>query len=457
MNLNARLKQPSVPPRLAEGPSARLSEAPSALAPEIYYELKGSLHGRIVDRLNLESVSRLSREQLSEEIAALLAQMVAEENLPLNRREREQMVLELIDEIMGLGPLEALMRDTTVSDILVNTFHTIYVERGGRLQRTGLRFRDNDHLQQTINRIVSRVGRRVDETSPMVDARLPDGSRVNAIIPPLAVDGPILSIRRFGGAPLRIEDLLRIGSMTEPMRLFVDAAVKSKLNVLVSGGTGTGKTTMLNALSSFIPGHERIVTIEDAAELQLQQQHVVRLETRPPNVEGKGEILTRDLVRNSLRMRPDRIIVGEIRSAEVIDMLQAMNTGHEGSMATIHANTPRDALTRMMAMIGMSGLNVTEQVVSQMIARALDLIVQLHRGADGTRRIVSISEITGTEGTIIQMQDIFAFKQRGVDAEGRAVGEFGATGIRPRCIDRLERCGFDLPPEIFVPQREARR
>ncbi|WP_394831305.1 CpaF family protein [Pendulispora rubella] len=454
MSLDARLKPPSGTPARASQPDA----AP-ALAPDIYYGLKAQLHTRVVDRLDLETLSRLTPEQLTQELTGILARMVTDTNLPLNRREREKMVHELIDDILGLGPLEALMRDTAISDILVNTFGTIYVERGGRLELTPLRFRDNEHLQQTINRIVSRVGRRVDETSPMVDARLPDGSRVNAIIPPLAVDGPILSIRRFGGAPLRTDDLVRTGAMTAAMRSFLEACVKSKFNVLVAGGTGTGKTTMLNALSSFIPNYERIVTIEDAAELQLQQSHVVRLETRPPNVEGKGEVLTRDLVRNSLRMRPDRIIVGEIRSVEILDMLQAMNTGHEGSMATLHANSSRDALTRMMAMIGMSGLNVTEQVVSQMIARALDLIVQLQRGGDGKRRIVAISEVTGTEGTTIQMQDIFVFRQRGVDAEGRAVGDFFSTGIRPRCAERLERAGFNLPPEIFTPMdnRQVRR
>ena len=444
MSLDVRLRQPN-------GVAARPvhAEPTDVLAPDAYYALKASLHARVVDRLDLETLNRLTTEQLTKELTGLLAQMVADTSFPLNRRERETMVHELIDDILGLGPLETLMRDTTISDILVNTFDTIYVERGGRLEVTALRFRDNEHLQQTINRIVSRVGRRVDETSPMVDARLPDGSRVNAIIPPLAVDGPILSIRRFGGAPLRVDDLVRTGAMSPEMRDFLEPCVKARLNILVAGGTGTGKTTMLNALSSFIPNYERIVTIEDAAELQLQQSHIVRLETRPPNVEGRGEVLTRDLVRNSLRMRPDRIIVGEIRSVEILDMLQAMNTGHEGSMATLHANSARDALTRMMAMIGMSGLNVTEQVVSQMIARALDLIVQLHRSADGKRRIVAISEVTGTEGTVIQMQDIFVFRQRGVDADGCAVGEFVATGLRPRCIERLERTGFRIAPELF--------
>jgi pilus assembly protein CpaF len=448
MSLSERLKQSSA----ARASAADLTPAVNL---EIYHQLKTALHARVVDQLDLETLHQLAPEAIKVEIATLLGQMVSEGNLPLNRREREQMVQELLDEILGLGPLEALLRDLSISDILVNTYATIYIERYGRLEVTGLRFRDNDHLQQTINRIVARVGRRVDETSPMVDARLPDGSRVNAIIPPLAVDGPILSIRRFGGAPMRIEDLLQIGAMTDPMRAFLEGCVRARLNILVSGGTGTGKTTMLNALSSFIPTHERIITIEDAAELQLQQTHVVRLETRPPNVEGKGEIVTRDLVRNSLRMRPDRIIVGEIRSVEVIDMLQAMNTGHEGSMATVHANTPRDALTRMMAMIGMAGLNVTEQVVAQMIARALDVIVQLHRASDGKRRVVSISEVTGTDGNVLQMQDIFLWRQRGVDERGHVLGDFCATGVRPRCSERLERAGCALPPELFSTARRA--
>jgi pilus assembly protein CpaF len=450
MSLSERLKQSdTVRPAGAD--------LPGAVDVEIYYQLKSALHARIVDKLDLETLNRLTPSQLHGEIAGLLGGMVIDGNLPLNRREREQMVQELLDEILGLGPLEALLRDLTISDILVNTFSTIYVERHGRLEMTGLRFRDNDHLLQTINRIVSRVGRRVDETSPMVDARLPDGSRVNAIIPPLAVDGPILSIRRFGGTPLRIADLLHLGALTEPMAQFLEGCVRAKLNILISGGTGTGKTTMLNALSSFIPPTERVVTIEDAAELQLQQPHVVRLETRPANVEGRGEIVARDLVRNSLRMRPDRIIVGEIRSVEVLDMLQAMNTGHEGSMATVHSNSPRDALTRMVSMIGMSGINMSESVVSQTVSRALDLIVQLHRAGDGRRRIVSIAEITGAEGTVIQLQEIFTFKQLGLDGEGRVVGEFSATGVRPRCMERLTRAGIAMDETAFMPHAGGRR
>src|SRR5712692_3853654 len=447
MSLTARLRNAAV----ALPPSALASAAEASGGdPEGYQQLKAALHEQIVDRLDLQSLQRLSPAELRAELSRIVGSTVeAGTQLPLNRREREQLVQELIDEILGLGPLEALLRDPTISDILVNTFSTIYVERGGRLESTALRFRDNHHLLQTINRIVSRVGRRVDESSPMVDARLADGSRVNAIIPPLAVDGPILSIRRFGRSPLTVEGLLKMGSMTEPMRDFLRACVKGKLNVLISGGTGTGKTTMLNALSSFIPAQERIVTIEDAAELQLQQAHVVRLETRPSNIEGRGEVPTRDLVRNSLRMRPDRIIVGEIRSVEVLDMLQAMNTGHEGSMATIHSNSPRDALTRVSAMVGMSGVPVSEQVQTQMVARAISLVVQLHRGTDGRRRIVSISEITGTEGLVIQMQDIFVFRPRGVDAEGRELGDFTATGVRPRCSEKLVRAGCELDPELF--------
>jgi pilus assembly protein CpaF len=362
-------------------------------------------------------------------------------NMPLNRIERERLVQELLDEITGLGPLEALLADPTISDILVNRYDIVFIERAGKLTEVPVRFRDNDHLLQIINRIVNRVGRRIDETSPMVDARLPDGSRVNAIIPPLALDGPSLSIRRFGVRPLSSGDLVKIGTMTQQMQDFLAACIRAKLNILISGGTGTGKTTLLNALSSFIPGDERVVTIEDAAELQLQQRHVVRLETRPPNVEGQGAIIQRDLVRNSLRMRPDRIIVGEVRGAEVLDMLQAMNTGHEGSMTTVHANSPRDALGRLNAMVGMAGINFSEYVISQTLSRALDMLIHLNRGPDGKRRLVSISEITGTEGMVITMQDIFVFEQQGIDGDGNVVGEMLRTGIRPRCMEKILRAG----------------
>jgi pilus assembly protein CpaF len=447
MGLSDRLKQSSQAQTVAS------PEPSHGVDVEAYQRHKLAIHGRVVDQLDLSSLSRLPPDELRARITEMLGHLINEANLPINRREREQMLQELVDEVLGLGPLEALLRDPTISDILVNTFNTIYIERAGKLQRSPLRFRDNEHLLQIINRIVSKVGRRVDETSPMVDARLPDGSRVNAIIHPLAVDGPILSIRRFGAAPLKIDDMIRNESLTEDMRNFLEACVKARLNILISGGTGSGKTTMLNALSSFIPSRERVITIEDAAELQLQGEHVVRLETRPPNIEGRGEILTRDLVKNCLRMRPDRIIVGEIRSVEVVDMLQAMNTGHEGSMATIHANTPRDAMTRVMAMIGMSGLNMSEQVTCQMVSRSLDLVVQVARGQDGRRRLVSISELTGTEGTVIQMQEIFTYRQTGIDEAGNVAGNYMPTGVRPRCMSRLERVGLDLDPAVFTPGR----
>jgi pilus assembly protein CpaF len=441
--------------RLKSGPAGNsigIGPAPAGdyqqASSELFNAIKAQLHQQLIEALDLSSVDKMPREQLQEQLRLTVTGLLsAAPDLPLNRVERDRLVGELLDEVLGLGPLEALLRDSGISDILVNTASTVYIERGGKLELTGIRFHNNDHLQQIINRIVSRVGRRVDDSSPMVDARLPDGSRVNAIIPPLAIDGPILSIRRFGGKPLRFADMLRIGSVTPEMIGLVGACVRAKMNVLISGGTGTGKTTMLNALSSFIPDRERIVTIEDAAELQLQQKHVVRLETRPSNVEGRGEIVARDLVRNALRMRPDRIIVGEVRAAEVMDMLQAMNTGHEGSMTTIHANTPRDAMSRIEAMVGMSGVNMSESLVRQTIARSLEIIVQLSRGTDGRRRISSISEITGTEGTVITMQEIFRFEQTGVDKNGQLIGEFRATGVRPRALERIARFGID-PMEI---------
>ena len=416
----------------------------NTITPEAYGNIKAELHEQLIGKLDFTSIDKMPREQLNEELRITVTSLLAQlPDLPLNRIERDRLVGELLDEVTGLGPLENLLRDNTISDILVNTANTVYIERRGKLELTGIRFRDNGHLQQIINRIVSRVGRRVDDSSPMVDARLPDGSRVNAIIPPLAIDGPILSIRRFGGKPLQFQSLVKIGSVTPQMVGLIAACVKAKMNMLISGGTGTGKTTLLNALSAFIPDSERIVTIEDAAELQLQQKHVVRLETRPPNVEGRGEIVARDLVRNALRMRPDRIIVGEVRAAEVMDMLQAMNTGHEGSMTTIHANTPRDAMSRIEAMVGMSGVNMSETLVRQTIARSLEIIVQLSRGTDGKRRVASISEITGTEGNVVTMQEIFKFEQTGTDADGKILGEFKATGVRPRAFERIARYGID--------------
>jgi pilus assembly protein CpaF len=408
-----------------------------------FQALKGEFHRRIVDKLDLQSLQALPPERLREELRALLADQIASARVPLNQAERERMVQELLDELTGLGPLEPLLRDESLSDILVNTYAQVFVERAGKLEPTQVRFDDNDHLLRVIGRIVSRVGRRVDETSPMVDARLPDGSRVNAIIPPLALDGPILSIRRFGVVGIRAQDLVRLGSATPAAMGFLGACVRAKLNVLVSGGTGSGKTTLLNALSAFIPDSERIVTIEDSAELKLQQRHIVRLETRPPNIEGKGEITTRDLVRNSLRMRPDRIVVGEVRSDEVLDMLQAMNTGHEGSMTTVHANSSRDALSRLESMVGMSGIPLTETAIRQTISRALNVIVQLARGTDGKRRVIGVAEITGTEGPTITMQEIYRFEQRGTDAQGRVLGELVATGLRPRVMDRIQRAGVD--------------
>jgi len=452
MALRERLRQKTL-----DSASLQTSNAPSAwmkVEQEAYQSLKAELHQRLIDKIDLTTLEKLSTDQVRSELLTILHGIVSKSNIPLNRSERDHMVQELLDEVTGLGPLEPLLGDNSVTDILVNGASQVYVERRGQLQLTAVRFRDNDHLRQIINRIVARVGRRVDETSPMVDARLPDGSRVNAIIPPLALDGPLLSIRRFGDSRLKVRDLITLGSVTPEMLGFMGACVKAKVNMLISGGTGTGKTTLLNALSYFIPENERVVTIEDAAELQLQQQHVARLETRPPNIEGKGEVVARDLVRNSLRMRPDRIIVGEVRAAEVLDMLQAMNTGHEGSMTTVHANSPRDALTRLETMIGMSGVPLSEQVARQSIARGIQVLVHLGRQVDGRRRVTSVSEITGVEGTVITMQEIFRFDQQRISSEGRVVGEFVQTGIRPKIMERIEQFGID-PAAVVRPFLEA--
>jgi pilus assembly protein CpaF len=436
MGLTDRIRQ-------RQGGNGADASAVAGVSAQVFYDLKTDLHRRVVDSLDLKSLEKLPPERLREQLKSVVSPLLAGANVPLNQAERDQMVQDLLDELTGLGPLEPLLRDGSISDILVNTYSTVYVERAGKLELTPVRFTDDDHLLRIINRIVSRVGRRVDETSPMVDARLPDGSRVNAIIPPLAIDGPVLSIRRFGVSPLKAGDLVALGTLSSECLEFLGACVKAKLNILISGGTGTGKTTLLNALSAFVPVQERIVTIEDSAELQLQQRHVVRLETRPPNIEGEGAIVARDLVRNSLRMRPDRIIVGEVRSDEVLDMLQAMNTGHEGSMTTIHANSARDALARMEAMVGMSGIPLSDAYIRQTIARALHLVVQLGRGTDGRRRVLSLAEITGTEGPTIVMQEIFRFDQRGVDGAGHVLGEFLSTGIRPRLLERIVRAGID--------------
>jgi len=418
-----------------------------------YRKIASDLHRQLLDRIDLDVMGKLPSDRLREELRLLVEKMIGEAGLALNASERKQIVTDVQNEVMGLGPLESLLADPTISDILVNTYKMVYVERRGQLERTDVRFASDEHLMKIIDKIVSRVGRRIDESSPMVDARLPDGSRVNAIIPPLSIDGPLLSIRRFAVVPLKVEDLVRLKSMTPQLAELLGAMVKAKLNVLISGGTGSGKTTLLNILSSYIPAKERIVTIEDAAELQLQQPHVVRLETRPPNIEGKGEITQRALVRNSLRMRPDRIILGEVRGAEAFDMLQAMNTGHEGSMATVHANTPRDALTRLENMLGMAGMTMPPKAMRQQIASALTAVVQVSRLSDGKRKIVSLSEITGMEGDIITMQEIFVFQQTGIASDGSVQGHFKATGVRPKFLDRIKAFGIALPDTLFDPTR----
>ena len=412
-------------------------------------ELKRIIHGKLVDKLDLSRVSDLAGDTLRREIRLVVERLCDTENPLLNRMERERLIDEVLDETFGFGPLEVLLKDPTISDILINGPHKIYVERRGKLEKTDVKFRDNEHLLQIIDRIVSKVGRRVDETSPMVDARLPDGSRVNAIIPPLALDGPSMSIRRFGANPLKLEDLLNYKAFCPEMAMLLEACIKARLNLIISGGTGCGKTTLLNTLSSFIPHDERIVTIEDAAELQLQQDHVVRLETRPANIEGKGAILTRDLVRNALRMRPERIIIGECRGAESLDMLQAMNTGHSGSMTTLHANTPRDAQARLETMIMMAGMELPIKAMRQQISSAVDLVVQANRLQGGPRKITSITEVLGMEGDVIIMQEIFRFKQLGIDQNGRCYGQFEATGVRPTFITRLEAAGIKLPTNLF--------
>ncbi len=414
-----------------------------------FEELKRLIHGKLVDKLDLSRVSDLDGETLRREIRLVVERLCDTENPLLNRMERERLIDEVLDETFGFGPLEVLLKDPTISDILINGPNKIYVERRGKMEKSDVRFRDNDHLLQIIDRIVSKVGRRVDETSPMVDARLPDGSRVNAIISPLALDGASVSIRRFGANPLKLEDLLNYKAFTPEMAMLMEACIKARLNILISGGTGCGKTTLLNTLSSFIPSEERIVTIEDAAELQLQQDHVVRLETRPANIEGKGAVTTRDLVRNALRMRPERIIIGECRGGESLDMLQAMNTGHAGSMTTLHANTPRDAQARLETMIMMAGMELPIKAMRQQIASAVDVIIQANRLQGGPRKVTSITEVMNMEQDMIIMQDIFRYKQAGIDQNGRAFGQFEATGVRPSFVNRLEQAGIKLPSNLF--------
>jgi pilus assembly protein CpaF len=418
-----------------------------------YQNLKAGIHRALLDRVDLAVMESLPPERLREELKTLVERLLMEESVVINEIERKNIVRDIQHEMLGLGPLEILLADPTISDILVNTYRQVYVERAGKLELTDVSFNDDAHLLKIIDKIVSRVGRHIDESSPMVDARLPDGSRVNAIIPPLAIDGPILSIRRFAVIPLKMDDIVQHKSLTPDMAEMLGGLAKAKVNMLISGGTGGGKTTLLNILSSYIASSERIVTIEDAAELQLQQPHVVRLETRPPNIEGKGEVTQRTLVRNALRMRPDRIILGEVRGAEAVDMLQAMNTGHEGSMATIHANTPRDALTRLENMIGMAGLNLPPKAARQQVSSAISVIIQIARLSDGKRKLVSIQEVTGMEGDVITTQDIFIFKQTGVAPDGEVIGHFAATGVRPKFTDRLLSFGIALPDKLFDPSK----
>jgi pilus assembly protein CpaF len=414
-----------------------------------YQELKFTLHRKLLDRINLEALSSMAGERVRAEIRAAVAKLVEEEKTPLSLVEKDRVIEEILDEVFGLGPLEPLLQDPTVSDILVTTPKLVYVERAGKLYRTPVEFKDDAHLLRIIEKVVSRVGRRVDESSPLVDARLPDGSRVNAAIPPVAVDGPLLSIRRFGRYAMKGEDLVVKGALTDGMLDLLKGCVKARLNILICGGTGSGKTTLLNALSSYIPEDERIVTIEDAAELRLQQTHVARMETRPANVEGTGAIHIRQLVINALRMRPDRIIVGEVRSEEALDMLQAMNTGHDGSLTTVHANTPRDGLGRLEVMVGMANANMGIRSVRQQIASAVNLFVQVSRFSDGTRRITHITEVVGMEQDIITLQDVFLFEKTGILESGKVLGRFRATGIRPKFYDRLKQCGIVLPAQMF--------
>jgi pilus assembly protein CpaF len=423
--------------------------------PDEYFEFKSIIHDRLLNLLDLSLIDKLDRETLNAQIRQVVDKILREESfsLPLNLSEREKFFTEIIDEVLGLGPLEPFLKDHSVSDILVNTYNSIYVERYGKLEPTDARFKDDAHLMRIIDKIVSTVGRRIDESTPMVDARLPDGSRVNAIIPPLALDGPSLSIRRFAVNPLELEDLIDSQTLILEIAELLKGIVQSKLNVIISGGTGSGKTTLLNVLSRFIPENERIVTIEDAAELQLKQEHLVRLETRPPNIEGKGEVVQRDLVRNSLRMRPDRIIVGEVRGKEAFDMLQAMNTGHDGSLTTVHANSPRDALIRLETMVAMANLEIPSEFIRKYISSAINVLVQVARLVDGRRKLISVQEITGMEGNIITMQEIFSFHQTHIDPEGNVKGRFKFHGVRPKFIEKFKVAGIPVSQDLFDPEK----
>jgi pilus assembly protein CpaF len=441
----ARKNEPGNGPAVAEAPPRRSGTGD----PRPYQELKSTIHRRLIDRLDLSTVADITPEQLSGIIKTVVENMIAQEGIPLSRPERDRLVVEIQHETLGLGPLEPLLQDPEISDILVNGPSGVYVERRGKITKADVAFKDNEHLMSVIERIVSKVGRRVDEASPLVDARLADGSRVNVIIPPLAIDGPAVSIRRFGVQPLRMENLLANGTLTEEMASTFEAMVKARMNIIVSGGTGAGKTTLLNILSASIPDDERIITVEDAAELILQQDHTVRLETRPPNIEGRGAVSQRDLVRNALRMRPDRIIVGEVRGGEALDMLQAMNTGHDGSISTIHANTPRDALSRIETMVLMAGFDLPTKAIREQISSALNVVIQVSRMSDGTRKVVNVSEVMGMEGDVVVMQDIFVFEKKGLDREGKVFGEFRATGVRPKFLDAVHAAGIHLPAGVF--------
>jgi len=432
-------------------PQAPSNPEEAAIAAE-YQELKSRVHNQLFDYLDLSRLGEVSEERIANDILLLTRRILNEEKALLTQEERAKIVEEIQHEVFGLGPLEPLLKDPSITDILVNGYDHIYVERRGKLEKTVARFKDNDHLMRIITKIITGVGRRIDELTPYIDARLPDGSRVNAIIPPLAIDGPSLSIRRFSVDPFTCEDLIAMGSLTPTTVELLKLIVQADLNVLISGGTGVGKTTLLNVMSTFIPPGERIITIEDSAELQLRQEHVVRLETRPPNVEGKGQITQRELVINSLRMRPDRIVLGEVRGGEALDMLQAMNTGHDGSLTTVHANTPRDAIARLETMVSMSGLDLPVGAIRQQISSAIDVVIQLARLSDGTRKLTSLTEITGMEGDVLLMSEIFAFRQRGIDEEGRVQGDIEATGIRPRFVEKLRTRGVEVPAGLFTPE-----
>ncbi|WP_309662576.1 CpaF family protein [Sphingomonas sp.] len=444
-------RETTAPRTLEEHRLVTTGDAGAFAKRDTHTDLKVELHQRLLDLINLSALDKMSREQIQAEVGDIVHEELTKQNQALNQAERKQLVGDVLDELLGLGPLEPLLKDPTITDILVNGHAHVFVERYGVLEPTPVRFKDERHLLRIIQKIVSAVGRRIDESAPMVDARLADGSRVNAVVPPLSIDGSLLSIRKFARVPISMDRLIEIGSVPAQVAEVLQAVVGSRRNVLISGGTGSGKTTMLNAMSAFIDGRERIVTIEDSAELQLQQRHVVRLETRPPNIEGKGEILQRDLVKNALRMRPDRIIVGEVRAGEAFDMLQAMNTGHDGSMTTVHANTARDALSRVEQMIGMSGIDIPPRSARAQIASAVNVVIQVGRLADGRRKLLSLSELTGMEGDVVTMQDIFRYRQTGVSADGQILGRFEATGIRPRFLDHVETHGLTLSSELFRP------